>query len=392
MNSLIAANLKQRPLRTAVSVIGVALGVILVVLTVGLARGMMRDAAERQSNVEAELRFYPPGNISLTSNPLMLRSEYADAIMRGVQPTAEDPDLEPKPPVPGVVATTPVGVWMQSSPFGLGFELVDGIDYSSFVKTSQINMLSGRELGDGKSPGSEYEVIVDKFYAETTTANDGKPLQPGSKLTLLNHEFTVVGIYQPPQLARVKIPLATMQKLLGGVTNCTFIMIKTETPESSDRALAALREYYPYNKVIRTSELPELFSQGLRPVEVFLDVVVGLAIVISTLVILLAMYTTIIGRTREIGILKSLGASKRFIVVAIEKEAAIISALGVVLGFVIAVFGKLGIESSTRLKIDLQAEWLMWSALIGLMGGVVGALYPAFRAANLDPVEAISYE
>ena len=392
MNSLIAANLKQRPLRTAASIIGVALGVILVVLTVGLARGMMRDAAERQSNVEAELRFYPPGNISLTSNPLMLRSEYATAILNGVQPTAEDPDLEPKPPIPGVLATTPVGVWMQSSPLGLGFELVDGIDYQSFVKTSQISMLSGRELGDGKTPGTEYEVIVDKFYSETTPANDGKPIQVGSKITLLNHEFTVVGIYQPPQLARVKIPLATMQHLLGGVTNCTFIMIKTDTPENAGRALEALREYYPGNKVIRTSELPELFSQGLRPVEVFLDVVVGLAIVISTLVILLAMYTTIIGRTREIGILKSLGASKRFIVVAIEKEAAIISALGVLLGFVIAVFGKLGIESSTRLKIDLQPEWLMWSAVIGLMGGVVGALYPAFRAANLDPVEAISYE
>src|SRR6185369_16989255 len=117
--------------------------------------------------------------------------------------------------------------------------------------------------------------------------------------------------------------------------------------------------------------------------------VIGLALVISTLVILLAMYTTIIERTREIGILKSLGASKRFIVMTIEREAAIISALGVVFGFFVAVIGKFAIEATTRLKIDLQPKWLLIAALIGILGGLLGALYPALRAANLDPVEAI---
>jgi putative ABC transport system permease protein len=104
------------------------------------------------------------------------------------------------------------------------------------------------------------------------------------------------------------------------------------------------------------------------------------------------MYTTIIERTREIGVLKSLGASKMFIVSVIEKEAALISALGVLFGFFISVIAKYMIEATTRLTIDLQIKWLMIAALIGLLGGVVGALYPAFRAANLDPIEAISYE
>jgi putative ABC transport system permease protein len=144
--------------------------------------------------------------------------------------------------------------------------------------------------------------------------------------------------------------------------------------------------------VISTEDIPALYSQGMLPVDVFLDVVIGLAAVISTLVILLAMYTTIIERTREIGILKSLGASKAFILMVIEKEAALISVLGVSLGFAVSVAGKYWIESSTRLKIDIGFEWLLISAVIGLLGGVVGALYPAFRAANLDPIEALSYE
>jgi len=200
MDSLIAANLRQRPLRTAISVIGVALGVVLVVLTVGLARGMTRDAAQRQGNVEAELRMYPPGAISLSSNPLMLRSGYADAILNGVNPTAEDPDLKPKPPVPGVIATTPVGEWIQSSDGGLGFELIDGIDYESFVKTSQLKIVKGRGLGDGRTPESQYEAIVDPFYA-ANTMQDGKPIDVGSKIKVLNNWLTIVGIYEPSQLA-----------------------------------------------------------------------------------------------------------------------------------------------------------------------------------------------
>ncbi|HEX8090527.1 MAG TPA: ABC transporter permease, partial [Blastocatellia bacterium] len=99
MDSLIVANLKQRPLRTAISVIGVALGVILVVLFVGLARGMMRDSAERQSNVDAEIRFLSSGNPSLAANPLMLPAGYADAILNGVRPGPDDTDVEPKPPI-----------------------------------------------------------------------------------------------------------------------------------------------------------------------------------------------------------------------------------------------------------------------------------------------------
>lgn len=392
MDSLIAANISQRPLRTAISIIGVALGVILVTLFVGLARGMMRDAAQRQANVDAEIRFLPSGNVSLAGNPLMLPSRYADAILHGVQPTAEDPDIQPKPPIEGVTAVSPVGEYVQGSVAGIGFEMVDGLDYPSFVGTTHLTLTQGRGLGDGLTPGTEYEAIVDHYYAESGKDIDGNPVHLGSRITVLGHAFTIVGIYERSVLARVKIPLHTMQQLLGGVENCTYILVKCERPELAEKAQEELRRYYPGNNIILTAEIPALYSQTLAPVEIFLNVVIGLGLIISVLVILLAMYTTIIERTREIGILKSLGASKQFIVMTIEKEAAMISALGVVLGFAVAVIGKLTIEANTRLMIDLEPKWLAVAAIIGLMGGVVGALYPALRAANLDPVEAISYD
>jgi putative ABC transport system permease protein len=392
MDSLTAANIRQRPLRTAISITGVALGVILVLLFAGLARGMMRDSADRQANVDAEIRYASSANAQIVANPLMLRARYAEAFLKGVQPTAEDPDIEAKPPIPGIRATTPVGEYVQSSVGGIGFEIVDGIDYASFIKTTQLRITEGRAISDGRTPGSEYEIIVDRFFIENNKDINGLPLKVGGKVKMLGHDFTVVGTYVPAMLAHSKMPLYTLQQLLGGVENCTFVMVKCDEPELTDQVAQAIDHYYPGNYVIRTSDIPALYSQGLAAVEVFLNVVIWLALIISTLVILLGMYTTIIERTREIGILKSLGASKRFIVGTIEKEAALISALGVAAGFFIAVIGKVLIEANTRLRIDLQPKWLLIAAVIGLFGGILGALYPALRAANLDPVEAISYD
>lgn len=387
MESLVIANLKQRPLRTITSLLGVSLGVVLVVLTVGLARGLQRDFAERQANVEAEIRFFPSGNLSLSSNPLMLPARYADAILNGVSPSPDFPDVEPKPPIPGVAAVTPVGEMPQSSSGGIGFELIDGIDYPSFVKTTELQIIEGRPLGQ-----AGYEAIVDRYYAEKNRDADGKPVRIGSQIYVLGHRFTVVGIYEPAVLARVKIPLRTMQELFGGADNCSFLMIKLKDPGAAQQVAEALKQHYPGHNIVLTRELPALYSQAILPVEVFLDAVMGLALIISALVILLAMYTTIAERTREIGILKSLGASKWFIVAEIEKESLVISALGVAFGFLVSIAGKYYIESTTKLKIDLDLKWMAVAVLIGIVGSALGALYPATRAAKLDPIEALSYE
>jgi putative ABC transport system permease protein len=392
LDSLVAANLRQRPLRTAISVVGVSLGVILVVLFVGLARGMMGDTGRRQANVDAEVRFMSGGNQSLITNPLMLPEGYVDAILHGVQATPDDPDVEAKPAVQGVKAATPVGEWLKSGSGSMGYELIDGIDYPSFIATTRLQIIEGRGLSDGSDPTTGYEAIVDRYFAETNTGSDGRPVKVGSKINELGQDFTVVGIYEPSLLARVKIPLKTLQQLLGGVENCTFIMIKCERPELADQVIDQLNRYYPGHLVVHRDQIPALYSQSFEAVRIFLNVVIGLAVVISALVILLAMYTTIIERTREIGILKSLGASRGFIIRVIEKEAALISAMGVLFGFAVAVPAKFWIEANTRLKIDFEPGLILLAASIGIFSGIIGALYPAMRAAKLDAVEAISYE
>ncbi len=121
-------------------------------------------------------------------------------------------------------------------------------------------------------------------------------------------------------------------------------------------------------------------------------VLVGLAAVVSALVVMLAMHTTITERTREIGILKAMGASRTYIISEIEREALLISFLGLLVGFALAAIAGFGIHKATGLIFEFGWRWALTAALIGLVGGALGAFYPAARAANLDPVNALAYE
>jgi putative ABC transport system permease protein len=105
------------------------------------------------------------------------------------------------------------------------------------------------------------------------------------------------------------------------------------------------------------------------------------------------MYTTITERTREIGILKSLGASKGYIIAVILREAGLLSAVGIIVGYgVAAIARKIIIGRFPTLFIELTMNWALYTALLALAGSMLGAFYPAMRAAQLDPVDALAYE
>jgi putative ABC transport system permease protein len=110
------------------------------------------------------------------------------------------------------------------------------------------------------------------------------------------------------------------------------------------------------------------------------------------LVILLAMYTTVTERTRQIGILKALGMSKTGIAWVIEQEAIVVSLLGVTTGIALTFIARLGVMRMTSLVVDVEPRWILIAFLVGIVGGSVGALYPALRAARQDAVDALSYE
>jgi putative ABC transport system permease protein len=119
---------------------------------------------------------------------------------------------------------------------------------------------------------------------------------------------------------------------------------------------------------------------------------VALALAISLLIILLTTYTTVTERTRQIGMLKALGASKRFIAMVFIKESILVSAMGVAGGLLVAIVSRLALASWAGLSIEIEIDYTLFAAFGGLASGVMGAIYPALRAAGQDAVEALNYE
>ncbi|HEX8708480.1 MAG TPA: ABC transporter permease [Pyrinomonadaceae bacterium] len=366
MDNLITANIRQRPIRSLVSVVGVALGVALVMLFTGLARGMSNDLQRRSSNLRAEILFTRPGTMdNLTSSTANLSTKYVERLAA----------------IEGVESAVPVIRYVFQGGRGFGFEQVEGVDWAAFAA------MNNMRIEEGRPPAGTDEVIVDR-----TKAQGGK-LSVGSTITLFGDKmYRVSGIYAPESGARVKMSLGAMQEALEAPDKCTYILIKTRAGTSEQVLAERINAELPGNKIQFTRDVFTSIEKSIPYLGLFLKVLVGLAAVVSALVVMLAMYTTITERTREIGILKAMGASRGYIIGVIEKEAILISALGLVLGFAVALLAGTLIHRAYGLIFEYGWGWAIAAALIGLLGGAIGALYPAVRAANLDPVSALAYE
>lgn len=367
MNNLVFSNMLHRPARTFVSVLGIAIGVLLIVFTIGLANGTLREQAKREANVGAEIMVRPAGSLGISgSAALSLPVGLAAQINR----------------VEGVETAIPVGQnSVSAADNNSGSRIVEGINFDEYANVAGLRIVEGRKFS-----GVGNEVITDTAFQKQ------KNSKIGDKIPLYDREFTIVGTYEPAAGARIKLPLSEMQAQLGGEGKASAFLVKVKQGAESESVAQNLKEKFPDNQVILTKDIPELYMAGVPALNVFLNVVIGVAAIISALVVLLTMYTTVTERTRQIGIMKSLGMSNASIAWTVAQEALLITFCGIVGGILLTVILRLVLTRVTTLEVELSP--LVWTItlIVGLGGGAVGALYPALRAARLDAVEALSYE
>lgn len=366
MNSLVFSNMFHRPARTAVSVVGIGIGILLIVFTIGLANGSMRERAERDKNVGAEVMFMAEGSFG----------------MSGIEPRLATTMRAEVEKVDGVQSAIPFIQKSVPATDGLtGNRLLDGVNFDEYAAMAGLQVVQGRKFTDG-----EDEMMSDSAWLAR------RNMKIGDKFTLYEREFTVVGTYEPTAGARIKIPMSTMQRQLGAEGKVSAFFVKVKPGFTADIVGTNLSQQLPASQIIRTTELEELYMQGVPALNVFLDVVIGVAAVISGLIILLTMYTTVTERTRQIGVLKSLGMSNLGIGWTIVQEAILISLAGVVFGVLATYVLKFALARWTTLTVAIDPPIVITIVLIGVASGIAGALYPGLRAARLDPVEALNYD
>ncbi|MDE3179222.1 MAG: ABC transporter permease [Acidobacteriota bacterium] len=368
VNKMIFANILHRPVRTIVSILAVAIEVAMVLLVVGLTTGMLSETAKRIEGVGADIMVQPPNSsflLGVTTAPMPIK--IGDRIK----------DLD------HVHYVAPVLLWFDTD-INAGLNIVYGIDMKTFDEVS-----GGFVYFSGGPLNGPYDILVDDWYARS------HHLKVGDTVKLLNHDFSVVGVVEHGKGSRLFIPIATAQQMLGAVDRASIFFVKCTGPGYTQTVLHSIEKLLPGYKVLSIKEYMSMMtSNNIPELGAFVNVMIAIAVGIGFLVIFLSMYTTITERTREIGILKSLGASKAYIINLILKEAGVLSIAGIIAGLIGVVLVRrfIGISMPTVPMEAMHAGWVARAAALAIGGALVGAFYPALRASRLDPVEALGYE
>jgi len=366
MNRMIFANLVHRPVRSLISIVAVGLEVTLILLIVGLSLGILNDSRERQAGVGADVIVMPPGSsfiVGLTGAPMSIK-------IGGILQKLEH-----------VRVVAPVLTQVST---GGTLEMIDGIDLKSYEALRPFRFLEG---GPFQGP---YDALVDDIFARS------KGAKVGDKIEVLNHDFRIAGIVEQGKGARKFVPLATMQDLLGAQGKASVFFLKLDDPKNADavvdeiKHVPGLGRYVPtsmayYLSMMTTSNYPGLSS--------FINVVIAISVIIGFIVIFQAMYAAVMERTREIGILKSMGASKLYIVNIVLRETVLLALFGIIFGIIVSLAAKFGIvHRLPLLRVNITGGWILRATIISVLGALAGALYPAFKAAQKDPIDALAYE
>jgi putative ABC transport system permease protein len=267
------------------------------------------------------------------------------------------------------------------------FPLVaNGVDLDRLTKMSGgLQYLAGRPF---QAPN---DVIIDRFYAEQ------RKKQVGDTIELFSQPWRVSGIVTGGQLSHVLVPLETLQKIEAATGKFNQILVKVDDPANIQTVVQDLKEKMGPEYPIFTME--EVTSQIVQSVNkqglsVFITVIIGLGVVIGFLVVTLSMYMAVLQRTREIGILKSLGGSKGFILAIILTEALMLGVGGTALGIGMSYAARHIIEALQPASFQMEIAYAWWPRVLGitLVAAAFGSLYPGMTAAAHDPIEALAYE
>ena len=360
-------NLWRRRTRTLISSAGIGIGVATLVMLGGMVDGMIG-----QLNVLAGSG--GAGNITLMQRDVadMSLSSLDERIVRVLMN------------MPQVKAVSPMVLGFISTP-ELPMFIVAGIDPNSPA-------VDHYKLVDGRYIRRPNEIVIGKIAAETYK------LGIGDTLVLFENRYKIVGISQTGNAFEDgggMLALQEAQRLLGRPRSVTFIFVDVADPAQADALVAALNRRFPEARASLSSD----FAQNTNDIQTTMAMTGAirvLAVLVGGIVVANTMIMSIYERTREIGTLRALGWPRRRILGQILQESLYLCGLAGILGAILGVALLTALLLIPGVSGLLSAEWraVTFVSAIGvaLLLGLIGGLYPAWRASRLAPVEALRYE
>jgi len=392
--------LRRRKLRSWLTLIGVFIGIAAIISLISLGQGL-------QNAITSQLS-------SLGTDKLMIMSK-GSSFGSGSTGMVKLTDQDVK-----VIRRTSGIKTVTGAAYTTGrIEINDVVRYN-FVEgiptieeeSSLFNSMQGYKLlsGRGLQPGDKYKVVLG--YEYTNPDLFGRALSVGEKVLIKDESFKVVGIYQkigsPPDDKAVIIPLDTYQELFNKPDEVSMIIAQTDAGEDPSLVAEEVKKELRDSRNVKekeedfTVQTPEQlfasFGTILDIVQIVLIGIASISLLVGGINIMNTMYTSVLQRTKEIGVMKALGAKNVQVMSLFLVEAGFYG-LG---GGIVGVTGGMLIAKLVEIAVTaVLGPYLVitfsWGLIFGTLGfsflvGALSGLAPAYKASRLSPVDSLRYE
>jgi len=400
-------HLRHRPTRTLLTMIGIFIGIASVVALVSLGQGLQNTIIEQfQSLGSDKLIIMPGGGEGFQS--------MVSAFMGGTAVLTDD-DLDVVRRSQGIALATAMTTKMAPLEFKDEKKI-------TFVIGIPVD-LEGRRLIEGMTSvkidhgrmgreGDHYKIVVGYLLAKKENGLFSKPVKVGDRIRLMEKDFEVVGtlltVGNPSDDKQVYIPMETAKEIFN-TKDYTMLYAQVRSglepavvAETVKKELRRSRHVQEGKEDFSIQTIQQMISSSMNIlliVQVIVLTIAAVSLVVGGVGIMNTMYTAVMERTREIGIMKAIGATNEDITEIFLVESGFLGMVGGAVGVTIGALVSKGIEAvaaqalgTTLLRVWLPPELILGTLAFSFIIGAASGVLPARQAASLKPVEALRYE
>ncbi len=387
--------------RSILTVLGVVIGVSSVTILISLGQGLKKDVSNLIQGLGTNVITIIGGKIDLKSGAGANQTNPANLVSGDILTLEDVKSIQAMDGIETVSPVTLVNGNLKKDDKTV-FPTVMGADANILTAFQVLKIEDGHMFtaDDDKS-----KVIVISQDVKEALFNGGQAV--GEKVDLGKEEFTIVGVFGKnksssafaSELDRVSlIPFGTATDLNKGEVKIFRIVAKARDDADAKTIGKQIHEVLLKNHgeenftVLTQEDILDLFSQFLNMATALVSAIAAISLIVGGIGIMNIMLVTVSERTKEIGLRKAVGATKGAILFQFLVEAIVVTLLGGILGLAISFAASAIVASQTPLTPEISLPVVLIAVGISTLVGVLFGLWPALRAANKDPIEALRYE
>lgn len=393
------ASLIANKLRSILTMLGIIIGVAAVIALVSIGNGVKQDIQDSISSLGSNLLMVMPG---APRTPGVRPTA-------GSQKTLKVSDYEAIAKLDGVKAASPytAGSYVAIYQSKNWTTSVSGVNYN-FQDVNNWNMEEGRFISEKNVQNRERIAVVGQTVVKNLFAGED-PV--GKEIRVKNIPFRVIGVLESKgngtmgndQDDAIFIPYTTAMERVEGVDYLRMVYVVAKDESGIDRLQSDIENLLRVRHGIKDPELDNFNIQNMKSImdtmeqttgtlTLFLGAVAAISLVVGGIGIMNIMLVSVTERTREIGIRKALGATYNVIVTQFLIEAVVISLMGGIIGIAIGIGASHLIGTLSGMSTVISIPTIILSFGFSMAIGLVFGIYPARKAAKLNPIDALHYE